>query len=321
MKKILRTILLGLAIVLATTTQAFAASKTSQITISPFLREVRFSADEGTKNFEVEIANDSDKVQNLTLSVLDFGSLNETGGLAFAGSNASGLVKKYGLANWLQLNVTNLSIEAGKSTKIQATIIDDVSLAPGGHYAAIVAAVDSEAGNTSNQVTVDQKLSSLIFAIKTGGEKYDLKLDKIEVGSNRFRLPGFVTLHFYNPGNVHVVPRGTVKILAPGGEVISQGVINEESSFVLPETSKQLLVKLNRLGRKDLRTSAYKLQVDYRYDGIDKFARREQPIYITSIAGLIMLIVLFAGVLWAAFRLNIPRRIIKFIHKNLPRKQ
>lgn len=320
MKKFLKTLMLSVAVMMPFSAQALAASNTSQISITPFLREVRFSAEDGTKDFDVEIGNDSGKTQHIKLSVLDFGSLNETGGLVFAGSNASSLVKKYGLANWLQLSSSAVDIEAGKSIKIQASIIDDTSLAPGGHYAAIVASLEPTSGTGSNQISVNQKLSSLIFATKLGGEKYDLKLGNIDLTNGRFTLPGFVTLHFYNPGNVHVIPRGTVKILSPSGNVISQGVINEESGYVLPETSKQILVRLKTMAHKDLRTSVYNLQVDYRYDGLDKFARHEQPIYITSVIGLVVLIPLLGAIILVALKLRVPQQLYKKSAKYLRRK-
>ncbi len=321
MKKFLKLILVGGVLAMALTGRTFAATNSSILTITPFLKEIKFSADEGTKDFEVEIGNDSDKQQSVRLSVLDFGSLNETGGLVFAGSNANDLVKKYGLANWVQLSSSSLTIDAHKSAKIQATIIDDTTLSPGGHYAAIVASLDSGASGVSNQISVNQKLSSLIFATKTGGEKYDLRLDGIDAGNSRFNLPGFVTLHFFNPGNVHVVPRGTVKIFSPNGETVSQGVINEESGYILPETSKQILVRLNQLGHKDLRTSTYKLRVDYRYDGIDTFARRDLPVYITSPLGLVILALLFAALVWAGLKLQIGKLIISFTRKYIVLKK
>ncbi len=267
---------------------ANAVAPKPEVTISPFLQEVRFSGNDATKDFDITLTNNSGLEQNFKLSVLDFGSLNDSGGIVFEGSSASSLLKKYGLANWLQLSSKNLTLEPGKSAQIVATIINDITLKPGGHYGAIVASLDSTNDSQPNRVSINQKLSSLILATKVGGEKYDLKLDNVITNGNAFGLPNKVRLVFKNPGNVHVVPRGTVKLVSAGGKVISEGVINEDSSFVLPETDRQLEVKLKGIARGGFWPSVYHVQIDYRYDGIERYAHKDHRIYFSNVPGFII---------------------------------
>ncbi len=301
--------------------RAHAATK-PDVTISPFLREVRFSADDAIKDFEVSLTNNSHITQNFKLSVLDFGSLNDSGGVVFAGTNASKLLKKYGLANWLQLSQSSITIEPGKTENVIATIINDVSLQPGGHYAAIVAALENPDQLNVNEISINQKLSSLILATKVGGEKYDLALQKIIVRSSLFRLPKTITLQFKNPGNVHVVPRGTVKILSPNKTVLSGGVINEDSGFILPETMRQILVELHGRGISNFWPTSYQIEVDYRYEGLDQFATKFQTLYFVNIAGIILIILILSGTTWLSwkFRARISK-IYKIYKKKLAKSR
>ena len=297
--RLIMTVMLAVG-VLAPASLASAQNTKQSVTISPFLQEVRIEAGDATKDFTLSLTNRTGSPQVFRLTALDFGSLNDTGGVVFAGSNASSLIKKYGLANWLTLSSKEVPLDSNKTAKITATIINDTSLSPGGHYGAVVASIDST-DDATNQIAINQQLSSLIFATKVGGEKYDLKLGRIVPQGGKFRLPKAVVLHFMNPGNVHVIPRGKVRILAAGGKVISEGVINEDSSFVLPETTRQIPVEMRAVGRAGIWPSAYQIQADYRYDGIDVYARKEQRLYFVNAVSIALIITALAGLVFAVY--------------------
>lgn len=297
MKNLLKVFAISLLTPLIFSSSSLAADTGSSITISPFLREVRFSSDEATKELSISITNNTDLAQNFDLSVLDFGSLDESGGIVFAGSDANALLKKHGLANWLLLSSSNLSLGPKESQEIKATIVNDSSMTPGGHYAAIIASINNGAEVVANEIAINHQLSSLILATKVGGEAYDLRLGEISTNSNWFKLPSQVTLSFNNPGNVHVVPRGTVKLLSSNGTVLARGIINQESSFVFPETTRELTVELNKENNTGLWPTTYMIQVDYRYDGIDQVARKEKGVfYINTIILVLVLTVVIAVV-------------------------
>lgn len=309
MKSLLKTLAVSFFTLLLLTGSSDAAGPKSTITISPFLHEVRFSADEATKDFSIEITNNTSTEQSFNLSVLDFGSLDESGGIVFAGSDASTLVKKYGLAQWLQLSQTNLSLGPNKTKEIKATILNDSTMTPGGHYAAIIASINSSGESTGNEININQQLSSLILATKVGGEAYDLKLEDISLNGNWLQLPDEVTLSFKNPGNVHVVPRGTVKVLSSSGGVVASGVINQESSFVLPETTRVITLELTKQGKASLWPAIYTVQVDYRYEGIDQIARKERKVFFLNLPGLAVLVAIGGGLALLAKRARTTRKI------------
>lgn len=291
-----------------------AAEAKPVITISPFLQEVRFNSTDPTKEFNIDITNNSKSTQSLKLSALDFGSLNDSGGLVFAGSNSSNLTSKYGLANWLRLNTDIVTIEPGQKANIVATIINDLSLRPGGHYAAIVATLVNEDTAQANQVTINQKISSLVLANKVGGEKYDLSLINIDTNTAKLHLPSTIVLDFKNTGNVHIVPRGIVKIVTSSGKIIARGVINQESSFVLPEMSRQISVEMHKVNSANIWPTVYHIQVDYRYEGIDEFARKDKPLYYANLPSLVIISAIISLFVWYCIKL---RPKIKVIYNQL----
>lgn len=277
-------------------------NKTSGIVISPFLSEAKILANEATKNIHINLTNNTGSKQEFNITALDFGSLQDTGGLVFAGDTADKLTRKYGLANWLRLPQESLSLEAGQTVILTATIVNEATFGPGGHYAAIIMSVKNSSGDDGATVTVQQKISALIFATKVGGEIYDLRLEKILPDGNWRQLPKNISLRFKNTGNVHVVPRGTVKLIAPGGSVISKGIINEASSYVLPESSRQLIVQTESVGSMGWSPGTYKVQVDYRYDGYEQFASKSLTIKYYNIIGLTAFMIFLFAILYGAYK-------------------
>jgi len=292
-------------LLLASNVMGASPASPKAVTIEPFLQHVSFGANQAQKKITIKVTNHSSGNFVFKPVAVDFGSLDETGGILFAGTNAPALVKKYGLAKWLVLDDTPLSLAPGASISVPATIDNRSDLSPGGHYAAIVLASASlnKGSQTLPKISFQQNISSLIFAVKTGGEKYDLHLSNINHNGSFFRLPSQVKLRFYNPGNVQVIPRGRV-LLMQGNKVISQGAINESSSYVLPETYRQLSVELRHVNYKPFNPFVnYTLLVDYRYDGINQMASKNLNIRYFNLPvfllGLIFILFVGFGSRWA----------------------
>jgi hypothetical protein len=287
---------------------AAPATTEPAVTIAPFLQDIRLTTADTTKKVTITLANGGQDTKKFHLTVVDFGSLDDSGGIAFAGTTSTMLLTKYSLAHWLKLQQSDVTIAGKQTATVGATLINEPSLQPGGHYAAIIATLvnnddsnDNSGGTSSGgRVTVKQQLTALMLVTKVGGERYDLKLDSLQHDGNWQHLPQAVTLHFQNPGNVHVVPRGVVRVIASGvrQRVIAQGVINEDSAFVLPGANRKMTVTLHGISRPEPWPAHYTLQVDYRYDGLKDFASQRLdisflnvPMLVIGLAGLTVVII------------------------------
>jgi hypothetical protein len=103
-----------------------------------------------------------------------------------------------------------------------------------------------------------------------GGEVFSFRLEDKEYRTDFWRLPERIGVRFSNDGNVHVIPRGTVRISDPLGRTIKKATINQSSGLVLPQTKRYFDESFQTLGLAWL-PGQYSLRIEYRYDGKDSF--------------------------------------------------
>lgn len=264
--------------------------------VSPFFQEVNLEKEQSEATFNVEIANNTGNLAVFKLSVVDFGALDETGGVAFLGDSKD-LTNKYGLTSWISLEKDGLVINPGEKQAIKVTIQNKESLAPGGHYAAIMAKLDageSASDGNSSEVALNPSFSSLIFARKIGGEVYGLNLKDKEITRGFLGLPSNVRLRFQNTGNVHVTPHGLVRLFDPLGREVARGIINEESALALPETFRVFPTQMRKIALAFV-PGRYELSIDYRYNGNNNFTTEQQSIFVIPAIDIFAIIILVAA--------------------------
>ena len=257
--------------------------------LMPFFKEIALDSSQKEVSFDLEIENKTDQVAVFKLSVLDFGSLNESGGVAFLGSNIN-LEKKYSLVSWVSLEKDALALNPKEKQTIKVSILNKDSLSPGGHYGAILAKIEEDGSESqeSSKVAFDPSFASLMFVRKTGGEVYGFGLRERDLNGNIFSVPSSAKLRFQNSGNVHLVPRGTIKILDPFKREIAKGIINSESAFMLPETFRVLNVPIEKISTAFF-PGRYEAVFNYRYDGKEEAVSESSFVYIFPPAFILLI--------------------------------
>lgn len=275
--------------------------------ISPAFQSVALQSGQLSGDYVLQLSNRTAADQNFKLTAVDFGSLDESGGVAFLGAPTSELEHRYGLAAWMGLGADKVYVARGQSVKIPVSIQNRPSLAPGGHYGAILATAVSDTGATGGndpRVSFTQVLSSLVLLTKGGGINASIVVRSVVLDHTGMRLPGNVTLRFQNDGNVHLVPRGTVTIIDPVGRVIRRGALNDGSTAILPESFRKYPTPLTNISAAWL-PGRYTVRTLYRYDGTDATKRFDVSfwfaglavVWIVGLAG-VAVIGLFAARLW-----------------------
>jgi hypothetical protein len=260
-----RVCLLVLGLLLAGTRVAEAKG----VYLSPPLKDIIINGNQAESSFVLEIGNNNDVPITVDLSVVDFGSMNESGGVAFLSSSVG--ERKYALASWISLEKNSISIEPNENQKIKLTVINKDSLLPGGHYGAILATVRVDSKEGGDKVNLAQSMATLMYVLKTGGEKYGLMFRNMETKNDWWLTSSQIKLRFENNGNVHVVPRGIVEVKNGNNLLVAKGVINEGSAKILPETFRVLPVLVRPLVWWQW-PGIYTIEVYYRYDGKDEFS-------------------------------------------------
>lgn len=232
--------------------------------ISPPFQEVLINSNDSQKTSEIEIKNNTNSLAVFNISAVDFGSLDNSGGVIFLGSSESG-ERKYGLASWIQLEKNQLILEPNSSQKIKVTISNKESLSPGGHYGAVLITLNSNL-EQGNNVGLKQSYASLFFVKKIDGAINSLKLNKIDFSHNIFWIKKQIKLNFLNDGNVHLVPRGKIIITDSFGRTVFKQSINIDSSIIIPESFRDYFVNVERISPL-IWPGKYRLSVDFNFDG------------------------------------------------------
>jgi hypothetical protein len=244
---------------------------TPGITLSPAVVQTEIASTESEHQINFQITNNKPAAQDINISAADFNTLDESGGLVFVGTNPSKLQKKYGLASWISLPQLSITLAPKQTATITAIISNQGSLSPGGHYGALMLSLnDASRPGGSNKVAVHPIASSLLFVNKVGGDTHKLRLTDVNSSHSIFKLPSSTELRFYNDGNTHLIPRGTVEVTDPRGKIVAKGIINENSNLILPETYRRFSVPLNKISSPAL-PGKYKITVNFRFDGYDQF--------------------------------------------------
>lgn len=275
-----------------------SAEPAKDITVAPFLQSVQIEPADSQKSFSLKLTNNTAAQQTFYLSAVDFSGLNETGGVLYEGAGSNTLLKKYGLAKWISLPSSQITLGGTKTAYLEVTVKNDPALQPGGHYGAVIF-TSKNPNSTGGHVGLNQQVSALIFATKKGGEKYDLHLESVTSNKTLFKQPTKTVVRFKNTGNTQVVPRGVVYVKS-GNKVLARGVINEQSGYILPETFRTFDVPLRPVANSNnLFVGKYTLQTDYRYDGYEQFASSSTSYLVFNVFGLsavVALMVLTAAV-------------------------
>lgn len=252
--------------------------------MTPPFEQIDVQAADVQKTFSISLTNNTKSTQTLRLSVVDFGSLADTGGLVFIGE-ANDFEKKYGLANWLTLEKNQITLEPGETQTLKVTVDNRQSLSAGGHYGAVLFKSLGETVVKGTPVNFDQVLANLVFVRKIGGEHYGLEINRSDTSFDALGIPRQIKLRFQNTGNVHLVPRGFITVTDPVGHEIARGVLNLSSSLILPEAFRIYTTDM-RKERGVWWPGTYKMKIQYRYDGRDEYTTAESTFKVSPAGGI-----------------------------------
>lgn len=264
------------------------------LTVAPAYVEIEVGkAEEPT--LELSYKNESDKPVTLELFPLDFHQKSPSGEISFSGKELDNY--SYSLASFLSFESNTLTLEPGEKKMFKVKILNRPDLSPGGHYAAVVARVAAEPGETKPAVA--PAISSLVYLRKVGGERFHLTLSDTDWSSFpvKFSIPSNLSLELRNDGNVHVIPYGRVEVTDMFGRLVYKGIINESSGIILPQSRRNILVNLRQVD-KNLPLSFYKISINGR-DSLNKttFFFNDSFVYVSWWVRVIP-VVLVGGLVW-----------------------
>jgi len=149
----------------------------------------------------------------------------------------------YTLKDYLQLPVTEVTLEHGQRARIPVTVSLPADTEPGGHYGSLLVStltrpeLEDNADNVDAGTTVVSQIGTLFFVTTpgdttTGGELKDFAL----VPPEYFMTSGPVHfgLLFNNTGLIHLNPYGVIEIKNMFGEIVE--IVELDPWFALPQS-------------------------------------------------------------------------------------
>jgi hypothetical protein len=234
--------ILLLLLLLGVNAKPTLAQTKSGIEVNPAFIEVNLEKPNEQKTVPIWYINHTNKPITLEFTAEDYLHQSENNSIHFVKPQSSPL--PYSLAQFLKISNKTIQLQPGQKEKVDISITNTKDISPGGHYAAVLAKIPFSATQKNNPVS--PAVSSLILLRKVGGEQFNLSLETISWPHQDLVLSydNNVGLLYKNKGNTHIFPYGKVEIKDSFGKLLYKGIINTSSTFIFPQTSKQIYVSM-----------------------------------------------------------------------------
>jgi hypothetical protein len=255
--------LLMVSLILALPDKVFASPPLNGITISPAIEEITALPGQSSYSTSINVTDNTANQVVIAISAEDFTASNYSNSLTFItpGSlNVGG--SQHGLAGSIVPGITQLALSPKQTGAVPITIQNINDLQPGGHYAAIIfKSIGVGSNSKSNNVGINQIVSSLIFLSTSEGGTQSVQLSNPDLGSFYFTMPSTLNLVFTNTGNTQTTPRGVI-IIKKGKQEVARGVIGINTSILLPGVSGIYAVNMIK-EVSHFSSGKYSIQIQY----------------------------------------------------------
>lgn len=254
-------------------------------------------------NSAVKVVNNNPYDLTIYASVVNFVPQGERGHGAFLPISETDEAQT--LAEWMTVSAEPFVIPQESSVSIPVNISVPSDASPGGHYAAIMVGTRPPVESGKIEIKTSQIITSLFFVRIAG--------DVVERGEVRtFRTGSWFAgkpemnfeVRFENKGNVHLLPRGEIKVLNMWGRERGIIPINHETNFgnVLPESVRQFdftwrgEASLLDIGR-------YRAELTLAYgEEEQKFVTRSVAFWVIPLKPVLLFVIGFALAAWLITR-------------------
>jgi len=309
-KSIVSLLTVGMVLFFSSSSSYAAINSQSGLMVSPVITQIKLKKNQNQVKLDFKIVNKSNNSSIVFLGSKNFDSLNNQGGVSFNNVNNSNAAP-HNLASDITF-VSNQIILAAYQTKTVPVILNNLTtLSPGGHYVAVTFNQRASSEATGNQVQVNKTIAALLFLQTYSGGIQNLELIPPQLNFIQFSSPNNPDIIFKNLGNTQSIPRGVIKI-STGNKLIYQGIINIDSSIILPGSSQLFNINLPIL-KAPLFFKTYTLSVAYRYAGQKNYSvYHKNFIYVGQFSIILGLILILGIILFIFWRLKKRTTLIKY---------
>jgi hypothetical protein len=224
------------------TADNYANAQSVGIRISPTKTEETVNPGDVLNRF-IKVKNESDAPKTLYAYLRDFKAEGENGSAKLISPGAE--PGPY-LSSWLDITSEGIEFNAGEEKTINFNINVPVSAGPGGYYGAVVFGTRPpklQGGNEEKgaAMSIAQQTASLILIQVRGDVDESADIREFSTKKQFYSLPfnvEFLT-RIEATGNVHIKPRGEIKITNMFGKDVASIVFNDKGSNILPKSIRR----------------------------------------------------------------------------------
>lgn len=216
---------------------ARAQNNAAGITVTPVVDTFTIEPSQ-TVTRTVRVINPVARPITLYPRVLDFHTDNENGQPQFYSIKEKN--SPYAMSTWAAFSKPFLRIEPNEEEKFDVLITAPQNADPGGHYAAILFSTEEpKLEDDVSQIGVVGLVGTLLLAKVPGAVDERLLLQEFTAPRFLMSPPAHFTTLFSNLGNIHIAPKGEIKVRNWSGDVVKTMTINEGGGNVLPESRRR----------------------------------------------------------------------------------
>jgi hypothetical protein len=310
---VLAILLFGLLPLSALTTSTSAQQGAGQgLEISPPLVDIK--ADPG------QVIKTQLKVRNVTKETLvveaeynDFVASGEDGSPKILLKDEE--QSPYSIKDWLStIPTATLAPRQQQTFDVTITVPKDAS--PGGHYG-VVRYTGTPADAQGSGVSLSASIGTLMLVRVSGDVQESAKITELfssRDGKKRTLFeygPIGIVTKIENTGNVHIKPKGTIRVSNMFGKTVQDSQLNSSGGNVLPKSTRKFSQQLN----KRLLFGKYKIQADVTYGEENKIISQTASFWVIPYKLVAISLALLALLIFLVTRYN------KFIVKRSKKKQ
>ncbi|QQG49942.1 MAG: hypothetical protein HZB70_04055 [Candidatus Berkelbacteria bacterium] len=146
----------------------------------------------------------------------------------------------YAMSTWVKFSKPLLKILPNEEEKFEVTIAAPQNADAGGHYAAVLFSTEEpKLDEDQSQIGVIGLVGTLLLAKVPGEVDERMILQEFTAPRLLINPPADFSILFSNLGNVHLRPKGEIKIRNWSGDVRQTLTVNEGDGNVLPESKRR----------------------------------------------------------------------------------
>ena len=287
-----------------------------ELTVSPPLVKINMEPGQSWSS-SIRVANNNSASVTVYAQAFDFKN-KDNGAVEFIQNTGNDNKQtKYSLSQWINIGQDGIVIAPQKSVDIPYTIKLPENTEPGGHYAAILTGTKAPDKIQGSGIGISSMISSLIMLKVKGDIKEQGRILEFITDKSLYKNPDAnFAVKFENLGNVHVQPRGDIRVYDYYNKEVGIIEINKGTEFgnVLPGTSRKW--NFDWKGEEGLtHMGRYKADLVLSYgDQAKQTDNRSIYFWVVNlkVVGIILgSIILFIGLLVFFIKLYVKRVVIK----------